>query len=573
MSMALTVPGMLDRLARERGDQIALCTIGREKRDLTYRQWRDGAALVAGALAARGVTRGDRVVVVCGDDWGEFATAYVAVQWLGATAVPVAMESGVVHVTSVAARSRAVGVIGTELVAGSWWQAIVPELEHEGSPTAPAVDQDDEAELLYTSGTTGTPRGVIATHRNLVWPLLHARGDAARVVMHGLPAGSNAGQSVMLQSLSPVPHSVIAAGGLGADPWFAAIEEHRVTDLVIVPVHGIRLVRAAPQRKYELGSVRVVRNTSAAASQKTMAGLAAIFPRAAIRNLYTTTEVWPARVALTFDPQKPYSVGRPSEGSAVRIVDDEGREVISPVVGRVQLRMEGAPSRRYDDDDANVDRSVFVGDGWIATGDLGYLDASGYLYLSGRTTDTINRGGTKLSALEIDQALEEHPFVLEACAFGLPHATLGEYPACAVRVTRRVDVAELVDWAVARLGEGRAPWRVYVVDDFPRTTTGKPVRTKLASQVRGHGKEEDPLLARVGAIWAGALALDSIPTLDADFMELGGSSLEAAEITASVRGLTGQAIRERDLFSTTSLAAYVERVRSAEPLGGGSDAA
>jgi acyl carrier protein len=146
---------------------------------------------------------------------------------------------------------------------------------------------------------------------------------------------------------------------------------------------------------------------------------------------------------------------------------------------------------------------------------------------------------------------------------------LGEYVACAVRVGREIDVDGLYDWSARSLGPARTPKRIHIVIDFPRTLTGKIIRSELAGLLTdGDGRpgEQPALPERIGHIWATALGLD--PPIDrlSDFLELGGTSLEAAEVTTEVRELTGLAVRERDLYQARSLNDYVERVRHSDAL-------
>jgi acyl-coenzyme A synthetase/AMP-(fatty) acid ligase/acyl carrier protein len=334
-----------------------------------------------------------------------------------------------------------------------------------------------------------------------------------------------------------------------------------------VPVQAIALVRAGRERAYDLSSVRVVRNSGAAISPATLKDLAALFPAAAITNLYSSTEAWPARVRIEFDPGRPDSVGRPSRGTHLRVVRD-GADVPAGEVGDVEIRAIGAPSRWYDSDPSGT-AAVFRAGGWVHTGDRGYLDADGYLYLVGRDGEIINSGGQNLSPIEIEAAFEQHPDVIEACAYGVPHRALGEYLACAVRVGREIDVDGLYDWSARRLGPARTPKRIHIVTDFPRTLTGKIIRSELARLLTGgEGRPDDrsALTERIGHIWAKALGLD--PPIDerSDFLELGGTSLEAAEVTIEVRELTSLAVRERDLYQARSLSDYVERVLRSDAL-------
>lgn len=570
-----TVPAMLRWCARERADDIAISTIdGAGRRDLRYGEWEARSARVAENLAGRGVRQGVRVVLRCTDDWIAFGVAYIAVQWAGGTVVPVGAAMGDSRIARVATESRAVGLVSEKPVAGcGGWVSNLASLENGPGERVPlpGAQPDDVAEIIFTSGTTGTPKGVAATHRNLLWASRQSGSRvtparSARTVMHSLPAGSGAGQTLLLQSLSPNPHRLLTLR-FSPRAYLAAIEEQRPGELLLVPAQAIALVRAGRERAYDLSSVRVVRNSGAAISPATLKDLAALFPAASISNLYSSTEAWPARVRIVFDPSRPESVGRPSRGTNLRVVRD-GAEVPAGEVGDVEIRAVGAPSRWYDSDPSST-AAVFRADGWVHTGDRGYLNADGYLYLVGRGDEMINSGGQNLSPIEIEAAIEQHPDVIEACAYGVPHRALGEYVACAVRVGREINLDGLCDWSARRLGPARTPKRMHIVADFPRTITGKVIKSELARLLtdgEGRPEEQQALTERIGHIWATALGLD--PPVDelSDFLELGGTSLEAAEVTTEVREVTSLAVRERDLYQARSLTDYVERVLAANAL-------
>lgn len=574
--MPQTIPAMLQRCAGERGEDIAVSSLaGTICHDLTYREWEARSARVAATLAGRGVRQGVRVVVPCAYDWPSFAVAYLGVLWAGGTVVPVAARMGEAHVVRIAEQSKAAGLIYDEPMANfRGWSSSLSNLEGDTGTRVrgPNAEPDDVAEIIYTSGTTGAPKGIAATHRNLLWPLLRAgRKDRAStlptMVMHSLSAGSNAGQTLLLQSLSPAPHRMLTLP-FAADSYVQAIVTYRPSEIVLVPVHAIAITRIGRPAAGDLNSVRLVRNTSAAISPATLSALAELFPSAAISNMYTSTEAWPGRVRCTFAPDRPRSVGRAERDTQLRIVDG-GAEVPAGEVGGIEIRASGAPARWYDGDPAAT-TAVFRADGWVRTGDRGYLDTDGYLYLTGRDNEIINSGGHNISPLEIDAAMEEHPSVIEAVTYGVPHRSLGEYVACAVRVsTNEIEASELREWCATRLGPVKAPKRIHVVTEFPRTATGKVIRSELARTMgEGDGRSSGQSAQResIRLIWAAALDPDLAVQEDSDFLELGGTSLEAAEVTAKVRDLTNRRVRERDLYEARSLSEYVDRALRAETL-------
>src|SRR6266700_7116110 len=203
---------------------------------------------------------------------------------------------------------------------------------------------------------------------------------------------------------------------------------------------AIALVNAAAGGSHDLSSVRQVRTTSAPIHPATLEQLARLFPAARIRNVYSTTESWPRRVATDYDPRRPRSLGRPAAGSQLRIVGADGSGATAGMPGDVQLRGD-APRRRYDGEDSSS--SVFLPDGWTRTGDIGVIDEDGYFYLVDRNPDLIITGGLNVSSLDVEATVMEYPGVVEAAACGVPHPVLNECVVAAVVAAPGLDLAAL----------------------------------------------------------------------------------------------------------------------------------
>jgi long-chain acyl-CoA synthetase len=571
----VTVTGMLAARAEERPDATAIELVGVGR--LSYSAWNQRACAVGHGLISRGVQPGDRVVVRASGDWIAFAIGYVGVQAAGAIAVPVLASSSDEHIARVYAEAGAVGVIGDVPMdqCPGWSQAIHQiEAAQPTGPTGVEVSGADDAEILFTSGTTGRPKGVVSTHDNLTHAI-RQRGEGAsapetsvRTVLHALPPATNAGQSLMVQTLSPAPHTMITLEKFDADGLLGIAQKFRPDDVVLVPAYALALLRV--RARFDLSGVRQVRTTSAPISAATLARLAELFPDASIVNMYTSTESWPARLRMRFDPNRPFSLGQAHGGSEVRIVDEAGEPVSSGASGSVQLRADGARPRRYwNDRDASA--SVFQSDLWVSTGDVGRLDDEGYFYLEDRRADTVNVGGRNVSTLAAEGLLEEHPDVEEAAAFGLPHPTLGQYLVATVIGTDDLDSDQVRSFAAARLGEADAPKRVVRVERFPRNALGKVVKRELIETVSallaqdgGHGEMASDTERAVAAIWG--RVLDVAPTTigpDAEWLPLGGSSLEAAEVALLVGDELGRDVPERVLHTNPTLRAYAVAVDGA----------
>jgi acyl-CoA synthetase (AMP-forming)/AMP-acid ligase II len=560
-----TVPAQLHRRAEERPNDIAHRLVGVD--DLTFDRWDRESNAAARGLLARGVRPGDRVLLPCStSDWTRYAVAWAAVLKARAVAVPIARSAGRDALRTVWGAAGAVCVVGGDV-------ASLPDARHvaladlvaagspEPLPDGPAPG--DDAEIIYTSGTTGVPKGVVATHENVLHPLRSPHPGRPRTALHALPPGTTVGQGLLVQPLSARPHRTFTLSRFTTDEMLAAIERERPTDVVLVPAMAIALVNAAGAADRDLGSVLQVRTTSAPIHPATLEALAALFPTARIRNVYSTTECWPRRLATDFDPARPTSLGRPAEGAQVRIVDADGTELPPGTPGDVQLRSD-APQRRYDGESGAS--AVFLRDGWTRTGDVGLVDEDGYFYLVDRNPDLVNTGGLNVSTLDVEATMMEYPGVVEAAVCGVPHPVLTECVVAAVRAETGLDIGGLLEFVRDRKGPA-APHRVVIVDDLPRNFLGKTdkkrLRALLADEPDRRGDPpRTPTETYLAGLWAETLDLDSVAATD-DFLRLGGSSLTAMEVTTQATEELGKEITVRDLLDATSLRAFAERVDAA----------
>jgi thioesterase domain-containing protein/acyl carrier protein len=266
------------------------------------------------------------------------------------------------------------------------------------------------------------------------------------------------------------------------------------------------------------------------------------------------------------------SVGiRVHEG--VAIFDDRSSEVPPGEIGEIVVKSPGMIDGYENDDAAN--RLAFDG-GWFRSGDMGYFDADGYLYLTGRIKEMINRGGEKVSPGEIDDTLLEHPGITAAATFPVPHRTLGEDVAVAVVPAdgAAIDDAAIMAHLRARLSEQKLPRRLFVTDAIPKGPTGKTQRHKLAdhfcapegadggpSDASDGDRPATPLEAQLQALWAASLGRDHVG-LHEDYFQLGGDSLQAVELFLGIERTLGQPLPRSILFEASTVAEMAERIGS-----------
>ncbi len=359
---------------------------------------------------------------------------------------------------------------------GPWWTAVdLPA----GTAALPPVRPGDLAQIVCTSGSTGTPKDVAASHGNLCHgqraePRTR-RYAHSRTMLHAFPIGTNAAQMMLVEALTAHP-ALLCAGRFEADRFVGLIERHQVGTVFLVPATAAELLRSEARHRHDLSAVQLVSSSAAALPPTVARGLAELFPKAVLVNYYTSTEAVPAQISMIVNPARPDSLGRPADPRDLRIADPEGRPLPVGELGEVWLRSD-APPRHYAGDRAGT-TAVFR-DGWVRMGDLGRLDAEGYLCLVDRESDVIKSGALKVSTLRIEAALLEHPAVAEAAAVGIAHPVMGAVPAAVLRPAGPLDLDELRDFLAQRLTLAERPVRLLVVAALPRTATGKPVKPEI----------------------------------------------------------------------------------------------
>ncbi|MEU5260314.1 AMP-binding protein [Amycolatopsis sp. NPDC021455] len=553
--MAETFPGLLrDRAARE-PDRVAM-RVGGEA--LTFGAWHDRAARIAAGLAVR---RGDRVGLLFDEhDWLDFAAAYAGVQAAGAVAMPISARTPGPEITRLLTEFGAAGLIhGTGLDARGW--AIEDVITDR--PGGVDVRPGDLAQILFTSGTTGRPKGVSATHVNLTYgyhPRMRRRPLAhSKLFLHAFPLGTNAAQTMLFNALTAEPAALVLPR-FDAAEFCALIEENRVGTAFLVPAMAIDLVASGALDRYDLSSVLLLGSTAAALPPEIAKTLATAFENADIVNYYSSTEAAPAQTVMIFDPDRPAAVGQPADGD-LRITDAAGHPLPTGETGEVWLRSP-TTARTYFGD-ASATSAVFR-DGWIRMGDLGHLDDEGYLYLVDRESDVIKSGAFKISTLRIEAELYAHPDVREAAVLGLSHPVLGSVPAAAVVLRRPVD--DLRAFAATRLARHEIPARWLILDALPRNDAGKVLKRTLRDLFDAPSESAAPASdaeKRLAGLWARALGRD-VPA-GADFFAAGGDSFAAARFAALAAEEFGVEVPVSFVFDFPDLAAQARQLADRRP--------
>jgi len=533
----VTVPEVLADRSREPERPAIRQTDGTV---LTFGAWHSRATAFARRLRGSGVGSGDRVGLLFGEDeWTDYAVAFCAVLSAGATAVPLSTRLPEALRNDLLGRCEA-----RTLVHGR------TAVEFAGSATEAAdgpagelgrVPPDDPAQVLFTSGTDGSPKGVVATHANLTHGYHPRRrpGGRARYFAHAFPIGTNAGQTMLLNALTADAAALVARRP-DVDELCAAVERHRADSLFLVPATAIDLVNSAAWSRYDLTSLALVGSTGAALPPAVALELTVGLPDVTLVNYYSSTEAAPGHVAMAFDPTRPTALGT----GDVRVVGED-----------VWLR---APAPRTPLHDNGSPAPV---DGWIRTGDLGRIDDDGYLHLIDRESDLVKVGGHRVSTLAVEAALHEHPGVLDAAVLGLPHPRSGTVLAAAV-VTAAPDVVEgLRAFLAERLSPAEVPARLLRVDLVPRNTTGKVVKRDLVGlfTVEAALPLTSPVERALGLVWSKLLGLREVHA-DDDFLALGGDSLLTLRLAKLCSQEFDVDLSAAALFATPVLAAQARLV-------------
>lgn len=447
----------------------------------------------------------------------------------------------------------------------------------------PAAQRDRPSLLLHTSGTTARPKLVALTQRQLllsaanvgrsltltavdrclnVMPLFH---------IHGLVAG-------LLASLA-AGGSVAVTPGFSAPLFFDWLDELTPTWYTAVPsLHQAVLARAVEQPARAAGRLRLVRSSSAALPPQISAALEQAFG-APVIEAYGMTEAahQVASHPLPPRPRKARSVGL-AAGPEVAIMAPEGGTLLPPgSLGEVVIRGPSVMTGYEANPDAN--RAAFA-HGWFRTGDQGYLDEDGYLFLTGRLKELINHGGEKVAPGEVEEALLDHPAVAQAAAFALPDARLGEVVAAAVVLRPGVTLDEhaLRRFVATRLAHFKVPARLISLAALPTAATGKVQRLGLAERLGLTGQA--PAAAptpyvppasdserRLAALWQAVLKCAPVGRHDR-FLDLGGDSLLAGQLVGRVAEALGLQLTLLDFFDAPTIAEQAALLEALTPSRG-----
>lgn len=566
----------LELAAAERPDAPAVVAAGGPA--LTYAQLLEAVVRGGTELCRRGIGPGDRVACVV-PQGVDAALAFLTIAaWTGCA--PFNPALGVSELLplleDLAPRALVLPAAAASPAADTAARLTVPVITIDalwGGQAGQALPErpgaGDVALLLHTSGTTSRPKLVPLTRHNLLVSAANiARTlelSAADRALNVMPLFHIHGLVGVLLSTLVSRGSVVCPSAISGALILDALEQSGATWYSAVPtLHQAVLDEVRARRGPPRHRLRLIRSSSSALPPQVMASLEETFGVPVI-EAYGMTEAshQMASNPLPPRPRKAASVGIPA-GPEMAVLDPEGNLLPRNTAGEIAIRGESVTRGYESNPEANA--KSFTG-GWFRTGDEGYFDDDGYLFLTGRLKEMINRGGEKVAPVEIDRVLLDHPAVAQAVAYALPHPRLGEDVGAAVvlRPGALATELELRMFARERLAAFKVPSVVTIVESIPKGATGKIQRIGLAERLtvsRSHSRPPGTALERrVAAVWSELLGIEDPGAADPFFFS-GGDSIVAAQLIGRLQQAFGIEL-EMDRFfdrpTIEELAAMVER--------------
>jgi O-succinylbenzoic acid--CoA ligase len=491
------LPAMLAQAAHSR--EVEALVDG--ERRWNWGRLHEDSGRVAAGLAKLGVRSGDRVVLIA-PNRAEFVLALFGILRLGAVAVPVSVREAGPGIDYIVDQCGASAVIADPGVAGlvpegarrvllaggaprDGWCAFESLLDGPAEWIDASPGEEEPAALLYTSGTTGAPKGAVLTHLNLIHSILHYKHvlglDSGDRGLLAVPASHVTGLVALILAMAGCGGALVLLGDFKAATSLALVARERVTYTLMVPAMYALWLREPALADTDLSSLRVAGFGGAPMAPATIEGLQRSCPGIRLFNAYGATETSSPATMTPQDGTRFDAVGKPLPCADIRVMDDEGREVPRGSAGEVWIAGPMVVPRYWENPQATA---AGFASGYWKSGDIGTMDPDGYLRVHDRKKDMINRGGYKVFSVEVENCLLGHPAVAEAATVGVPCPVLGERIHAFVYAPSAGDREALQQELVARckgeLADYKTPdfW-TWLTEPLPRNANGKVMKRTL----------------------------------------------------------------------------------------------
>lgn len=494
-----TYTAMVQDAARRRPDAEALVADGER---LSWTELERRSSNLARGLLARGIGHGDRIGLLLGNHL-EFVLTLFAASRIGAIVVPINIREQAPGIAAALNSSGAVMVIhNTELAhllpskeqaptlrlivartACPGSLAFAELLDDDPGPDRLPVNEEDTLLILYTSGTTGKPKGVEFSHMSVVHSAMHSQICAGLTEIDrsivAIPLSFTGGVVSAFTPMVRCAGAVVLLPEFKAAAFLATAAAERMTHTLMVPAM-YELCLRQPDTGIDLSSWRVGVFGAAPMPAATVERLAARFPNLRLQNSYGATEVGGPAVFMSAEETAahPDSVGRAFTCVELCVMDEDGRELPVGETGELWIRSPACAARFWDDPESS--RREYIG-GWWRSGDIASLDDEGRVRLMDRKKDMLNRGGLKISSTQVEHALHEHAAVIECAVIGRPDVVLGDRVQAFVRLSDpSVTADDLKAFLKARLADYKVPEFIEIAEEpLPRNVNGKLLKREL----------------------------------------------------------------------------------------------
>jgi acyl-CoA synthetase (AMP-forming)/AMP-acid ligase II len=496
-----------------------------EGRSWSYGQFQERAVRLANALRALGVQKGDRIGMLH-VNCPQYAETYFAAAKIGAIFVPLNFRAKADELAYMIGNAEAkvllagtnyldmtqkflVGLSCVKTCIGvddrpaknPWYEDLINSAGSE--EIAADIDDDDITVLMYTAGTTGRPKGVPLRHSGFTSYVLENVDPADPEVeernLLSVPLYHVAGMQAMLASVYG-GRILVLMRQFEVKEWMRAVQEQQVERAMLVPTMLKWVIDDPDFEAYDLSSLKVVTYGAAPMPLNVIEKAVAVMPGVRFINAFGQTETASTITVLgpedhviegtTEEKEKKLkrlasSIGKPLPDVQVKIVDDQGNVVPANRVGEIYAKGSRIMTGYWGDEEKSA--RAITQDGWLRTGDKGWMDEDGYIFLAGRGDDMIIRGGENISPEEVEDVLYSHPGIAEAAVIGVPDPEWGQQVR-AVVVTKdgeKIDPAEIMEYCRSRLAGFKRPRSVVFADALPRNQMGKVLKKELREK---HGQ-------------------------------------------------------------------------------------